>query len=295
MRAWPLWRQLAAVIAPLLVVVVALMAQQWTDREAQVHREALLTARFLMAGIDRELASVQTTLQVLAGSETLAREDLPRLHRTAQATVKTLIANNIVLSDADGRQLMNSLKPWGSVLPAVGNPPELPNVFETRVPVVSDLFMGPVTGTPLVATGVPVFRGDAVVYSLGAGMSPDRIGQVLNRLDLPESWIAAVIDGSGSFIARTHDAPRFVGTKAVPDLTARLAEQREGTLRTRTIDGVPVIAAFSHSQMSRWSVAVGVPTAELQGERRRTTAWVSSALLLSIALAALLLPRSARA
>ena len=293
-HAWPLRLRLVLVLAPLIVAVGLLVLHASAARDAQLRHDALLTARYMMAGIDRELASIQTSLQVLAASDSLARDDLERFQRTAEVTVKTLIANNIVLSDAEGRQLVNTFKPWGTALPARGNPTEIQTVFATHKPAVSDLFTGPVTGTRLVAAGVPVFRGDAVIYSLGVGLSPDRVGQVLNRLELPEGWIAAVLDGSGTIIARTREAARFVGQPAVPELAARVAAQTEGTLDTSTKDGTSVIAAFSRSRQSRWSLAVGVPTASRDATWLRLVAVAAVATLLSVALALRLLPRTAQ-
>ena len=52
---------------------------------------------------------------------------------------------------------------------------------------------------------MPVLRGEDVIYSLNVGLSPERIGAVLGRRSLPEGWVAAVLDSSGTIVARTRD------------------------------------------------------------------------------------------
>ncbi len=101
---------------------------------------------------------------------------------------------------------------------------------------------------------------------------------------LPEGWIGAIFDSSGTIVARTHQAERFVGTKGVPALIARIAEEAEGSLETTTLEGIPVVAVFSKSAVSNWTVALGIPIKELTAELVFTLWWLvagTTVLLLS--------------
>jgi len=122
--------------------------------------------------------------------------------------------------------------------------------------------------------GVPVVRGDTIVYSLNIGLEPDRIAQILSRQSLPDEWVAAVLDGSGTFVARSREAQRFLGQKAVPSVLQYLATNRDGSLETFTIDGIPVVSSFSRSSISNWSVGVAAPKAALEAELYRWIRWV---------------------
>ena len=73
------------------------------------------------------------------------------------------------------------------------------------------MFLAPIRRKPLIAVGVPVFRGDKVAYVLGAGILPERLTEILTQQRLPEDWIAVIFDSAGTIVARTHQMERFVG------------------------------------------------------------------------------------
>ena len=74
---------------------------------------------------------------------------------------------------------------------------------------------------------------------------------------MPDGWVAAALDDDGLIVGRTREM-RYVGQHAVPSLAAA-AREREGTLRSETKEGIPVLTAFSRSSDGRWTVAVGAP------------------------------------
>src|SRR5207342_1641274 len=92
----------------------------------------------------------------------------------------------------------------------------LRRVFETGRPVTTDMFLAPISGKPLIAIGVPVFRGDTVAYVLGAGILPGQLSGLLTQQHLPEDWIAVIFDSAGTIVARTHQIERFLGKKGAP-------------------------------------------------------------------------------
>lgn len=112
---------------------------------------------------------------------------------------------------------------------------------------------------------------------------------LLVRQRLPASWIAAILDRSGRIVARTHEPERYAGTLARADLIARIAERPEGAVESVTVDGVPVVSAFSRSERTGWSVVVGMPRDELQAPLLRSAvvlfAGTAAVLLLTLWLA----------
>jgi len=246
-------------------------------------RDAITTARAMAATLDKDLASLESSLRVLAISRSLASRDFANFYLDAKKALLFQNANTYVLLDSSGSQQMNTLLPFGAPLPATGVPPQLQRIFETDATVLTDVFTGAVTGKPILAMGVPVHGDGKIVYSLNAGIFPERMAALLQRQRLPAGWISAILDGSGTLIARSHEMENFVGKKAVPMLVnaARLAP--EGSLETVTLEGIPVITVFSRSTVSSWAVAIGIPKATLEAELRKSF-W-----LLIVATTALLL------
>ena len=269
-------------------MVVALIAYDYLQGQAQLVRDSKSRARTLISAVDRELASAQAALLTLATSPHLMTDDFPGFYAQAKDVLRSQKLNNIVLIDATLQQRVNTLVPFGAPLPVERNP-VWQRAFEARQPVVTDVFFGPVARKPLIAIGVPVFRDNANVYFLAAGILPERLSEVLTQENLPPDWIGTIFDGAGTIVARTHQPERFVGQKGAAALIARVQEVAEGTLETTTVEGIRVLSIFSRSATSMWTAAIGVPTASLTSGLRHALWWlIACALMLlssSLALA----------
>ncbi|HKX39745.1 MAG TPA: sensor domain-containing diguanylate cyclase [Burkholderiaceae bacterium] len=283
MRAW-LTLLVFACTLPAFACAALYIHFEYQRGRDQVVQDALATARALTATVDRELAGTRSGLLALASSPYLSHDDLARFHEQAREVQRTQNVNNIVLIDAQGQQVVNTLRPYGSPLPEERNAALLA-MFQTAQPIVTDLFVGPVARRPLLAVGVPVVRAERVVYALAAGVWPDRLTTVLVHQRLPQGWVAGIFDGTGTIVARTQDADRYVGQKGSPALIARLAHGGEGVLDGVTLDGTPVVSVFSRSAQSGWSVAIGIPRAMLAGQLRGPLVGLIAATLLLLAAA----------
>jgi diguanylate cyclase (GGDEF)-like protein len=264
-----------ACLTPALLVSAYLIYENYAAHRARLERDAVLQARSLAAALDRELSGVQSGLRVLSTSPALAAGDLRAFYQRARDALAFQIVDNYVMTDREGRQQINTLRDFGAPLPRSGTPPELQRVFEDRKPVLTGLFIGPVTGRPVIAMGVPVFRDGEVVYSLNIGLSPARIGEILGRQAIPAHWVASVLDGSGTIVARTRDPAKFVGQKATPDVLQLLgSSQAEGVLTSRSKEGFPTYAGFARSSVSNWSVVVGASRATIEAGLYQSIAWL---------------------
>ena len=175
--------------------------------------------------------------------------------------------------DQTFQQRLNTLRPFGSNLPFITNP-ELQRVFETSQPVTTDLYLGHVAKQAIIAIGVPVLRGGAPIYVLAAAILPERLSALLNQQHLSADWVGAILDSTGTIVARTHQMERFVGTKGASAMVARMAIAAEGALLTDTVEGIPVLVVFSKSAVSNWTVAIGIPQKTLTTELYTTFAWL---------------------
>jgi hypothetical protein len=184
-----------ACILPTVLVAAYLIARSYAQERASLERDTVATTRALMQAVDAELAGIVSALQVLAASPYLETGELAKFYDLARVALRTIDGDNIVLTDAHGRQLLNTLRPFGEPLPLHGNPDRLRRVLQTTRPVISDLFIGEVTRAPVVAVEVPTFSGGVAAYKLGIGILPHRLGEILNRQKIPpvgwrEYWMA---------------------------------------------------------------------------------------------------------
>ena len=125
---------------------------------------------------------------------------------------------------------------------------------------------------------VPVWKGDAVAYTLAVALAPDAIFASARR-SMPDGWIAAIIDRDGNIAARSRDGERYVGQRATPSLLAAIDGRSEGTSETMTKDDGAMLTAFSRSTRGDWTVAVGVPKTLLVASLHRSIAWLAVAAL----------------
>jgi signal transduction histidine kinase len=222
---------------------------------------ALMTAHALSLAVDRELAIAQTALEAMATSEALAAGDLKAFRERALRDSKTFGLNNVVLSQRNGQQIVNTLLPLDAKLPVNASAADDEIVFRTDAPRVVNVFKGAVAGTLLVGIKVPVRHDGEVKYVLMGLITPQRLNALLGNQNLPVDWVASIFDGSQTIVARTHSPERYVGQKGSSGLLDAMARERSGIIKVPTLEGVPVYAAFSRSEVTQWSVAIGVPAA----------------------------------
>lgn len=289
-----------ACLLPGVIGSSAILYVSYRIERAQLERDTTQTARALTQAVDAELLKAQTAAQALATSEHLVSKDFFAFY--AQATKllqQTEIGNNVVLSDATGQQLLNTIRPFSSPLSRHGNPAQLRRVFATGKPVISDIYIGGVLRRPIISIDVPVLNADGrVVYDLSIGLLPERLGRIAFAQRLPPDWVVAIIDTQGIIASRTHAASSFVGKKATPLLLRRMAEVAEGMVETNTLEGIPISAVFSRSSTTKWTVAIGIPTQQFTAELRHRflmlMAAVMTLLLAGVFTASLLAGRIAR-
>ena len=269
----------------------ALMSSAFIVTDYQRQREhivagAVSTVRSLAFALDKDLTGTIASLQVLSTAPSLLHGDLPTFHARARAVLSFQNVTNFVLLDAQGQQLLNTLKPLGAPLPAKGGPPELLRVFASDAPVITDLFQGPVTGKPILALAVPVRKDGHTAYAMAEGILPERMTAILRAQRLPEGWIGAVMDSQGRLVARTHEPERFVGKLAVAEFREASARAPEGRLELTSLEGIPLVSVFVRSSVCNWTVAIGVPrktlTAGLEQSVLRLV--LANAVLFAVAL-----------
>jgi len=192
----------------------------------------------------------------------------------------------IIVSDLQGRQLLNTRLPFGGPLPPMlPMERELRARFGNEVTLISDVYQPPAAlGPHSFAIQVPVRRNGEVVQLLTMASFANQLQQLLAEQRLPAGWHASIVDRSGVVAARSLEADKYVGQPVRQELALRLQAAEEGFHQGLTLAGVPGTAFFSRSPHSRWTFLVSVPDAALHGAAVRAVALMSSIWLVLLGL-----------
>jgi two-component sensor histidine kinase len=239
-------------------------------------------------------------LQVLALSQALQRGDFEAFRHDAEAFLTRFSDHQtIVVADREGRQVFNTRATRGQALPVRAMRAGTGQVFETRRPVYSPLFTGSVTGEPIVTITVPVFRGGEVILDLSFNPSVAEFQRILERQRPGERWTFSFFDQNGVNFARLPNPERTLGQRASPTLFAEMFKVPEAKVMTVSLEGVPLLTAFSRSELTGWTVAAGIAeetlTAPLLRQLMLTAAIGLVMLLIGLGFALRLATRLARA
>ncbi|MCB1957733.1 MAG: response regulator [Rhodocyclaceae bacterium] len=262
--------------------------ESYRREKVRLETGTLQTARAMALAVDRELTRSLAAVQTVAKSHYLVVNDLEGFHHQALDILKTEeFGRNFVLVDASGQQLVNTLKPFGALLPKAVDTRLQPGggineVLATGRGAISNLFFGPVTDSLVAAADAPVRHGGKVTHVLSLAISLERLGQILKQQHLPETWQTAIYDRNGIIVARTHQPEKFVGQKLAPAMY-RIRESQEGIAGMKTLQGTSVSAVYSRAPSSQWGVVIGVPQAELFGPLRETLLITIISLLIILA------------
>ncbi|WP_448203269.1 response regulator [Azospirillum sp. sgz302134] len=243
-------------------------------QSAAIERSGQDLARTLAVAIDRELSSMAAALQVLTSSHYLAMDDFAGFHRQANEVLRNKDIRregiHIVLTDAHGQQITNTRRPYGEPLPVAAVPGMIRRAADTGQTQVSEVFNGAVAGRPLVAIAVPVLREGQPRRVLALSVPTEVLASVLKRQGLPDGWIAGIWDRQGIFVTRTEAASAFTGTPVSPEVFRVTSAAQAGTFSGTTREGVALFSAYARSELSGWTVAVGVPQTIIAEPMRRS-------------------------
>jgi PAS domain S-box-containing protein len=240
---------------------------EYRDDVAATGRETLARARSLSLLVEQRLQTYVDALGVISGSSSLQDGDFGRFRDRAIGILQQQFPGaGFVVLRADGRQIINTRLPPGAPPPIRASMETTREVFETGRPMVSNLFDAASDRRPIVAIDVPVKdSAGKVIYVVSANPNLADFAALLQQQLLSPNWVASVFDGRGVNIARIPNGDRFVGHKAAPSFLATLLSQREGILDTTSLEGTPLLTAFTRSERFGWSIGIGVPRAELTG------------------------------
>jgi hypothetical protein len=267
-------------VLPLAGMAAALLISAWHQQQQQLSDSTLSRARAMLAVVDQDFNTTQSALFALAGSRMLEQGDLAGFHARTHAMLPAMHADSVLLISRTGDILMSTRVPFGKALPRMGLTPLLSRTISTGKPGVSDLFIGPLTGSFLYTVAVPIKRDGVVVMSLNATAVPAGLNHVLAEQQLPPNWRVAIVDSGGHVVARNRDIDQYLGHLASGVMQERLASgPREGVVESVTLDGIAVQTFYSKSAVTGWAVIVGIPMDDMTAPLRQSLGWLALATL----------------
>ncbi len=260
-----------AVALPFLLLSAGIVWQMIAS-ERDNRREAILfSARALMSAVDAMLSKQIAVAETLATSPALQADDLVAFRQEAERAASGMSGAWIVLSDENGQQLLNLLQPAGASLPrrTAGGLEFQRRALESGQYQVSDVYTGALLATPVVSVEVPVKRAGKPPLALTVVMDPQIFVSLFEERNLPEGWLAGLIDRNGHFIARSRDHAGTVGKPASGGFRAAARRSREGWNEMMSLEGGTLANGHVTSQLSGWVIGLAADKALFDAPIRR--------------------------
>jgi signal transduction histidine kinase len=277
-----------ACILPATLLAAAFMVQDYRSKREQLFTGARDTVRATAIALEAEVSQPRVALSTLAQSRLLRASQWPDFHQQMREVEPPLEVAGLFLVGPDGRLLLHTAADHGTALPAL--PPAVAAAARGTAATTTGLMTDPVTGRLGTAIVVPL-KATAPALALGAWLPPERVSELLDRQNFPPEWIVAVLDASGTLIARSHDMNLFVGRKGSPQMVERMARQDEAVFESVTLEGIEVVTVYSKGGTALgWTVAAGLPRNVFVAELRERALQLAAAAI-GLLLATLLLAR----
>lgn len=229
--------------------------------------------------IDGEIAAAEASLRTIAHSHDLQADQFERLHALLSATSTSPLTWTLV-ADYEGNGVINTLVPYGSPL-AKRSGPWAARIYDGQKTKVGGYFIGTRSKRGVVSVNVPMPAAAGKKYVVTQIFDPRYFNKVFGRNTLQDSWIVGVFDADGISIARNRQPETMVGGQVRPELFEASRRERKGRVRHFTRDGIEVYDTFVRSELTGWTVAVGVPVAEIEAAARATF-WLSATAMLVV-------------
>src|SRR4051812_28643072 len=251
---------------PLILFSGAIIYSNYQQDRREAQDRVLQVIADTRQALESEMQGALAGMIVLANSRSLANQDFETFRISANAFIKQCDGDSAIsIGDAEGRQLFNSSVAIGVPLPPRAPRPERDIVFRTGKPAFSPLFIGSVSKSPIVIISVPVYRDGKVVYDLSFS-PPLRIFQRIIEQQRPsEDWTISIFDQTGANIARLPNPERNVGQRGSQQLLDRLFSSPNGVFPTVSREGVELLSAAEHSELTGWFAVSGIAERTLIG------------------------------
>jgi PAS domain S-box-containing protein len=260
-------RMMAIVLTLAVPLNLAIIVVIWRLSEAamETQRTSLLyAARLVAAATDAKLGEYVALAQALARSPALMEGSLEGFEIEARRIFASVPETWVVVKDLAGQQLVNTASRPGQRLPvcnAIGLAAQN-RALESRSAVITDVQRSGFFQSWIVSIEVPIFKDGQPFRALAVAVQAQSFLRLLNDQQIPENWLAAIVDRQGRFIARVPGNSRYTGEPMSESW--RKVKDSDGLSQPVTLEGDRVVNANAHSQVSGWLIGIAVKKAEMQ-------------------------------
>ena len=278
---------IAVAVLPVWLFAAYLLVEYALNEQNRFEQDALQTARQVSLVVEAELVNLQTIVDGLSKSASLAKGDLKAFHDEARRLV--LGTDQIIaLRDLDDKQLANTEVALGEPLPSVDPvPTEERDRLKSIVVVVSNVFADQNTKSYRVAVAKRVSGPNGEDWLLSVSVPTARIRDVMLPA-VSEGWTVGIGDRSGSYVARSRQHEKMTGQPGLPEYVEKIVGP-SGSFKSRNFEGTTLLAGYYRSAYSGWFYTANVPLSQVQAPLWRSLAAICgigvAALLISLALA----------
>jgi two-component sensor histidine kinase len=261
-----------AVALPFILLASGIV-WQLANNERETRREAILfSTRTLMNAVDAIVSKQLALAQMLATSPALQNNDFEAFRQEAQRAATGLSGGWIVLSNWDGRELINLKRPADEPLPQ-RTPAEIAlahKAIETGRFQISGILSDGASQSHFVTVEVPVKREGQPPLSLTVVMRPEIFLTLFEQWNLPEDWLAGLIDKNGDFIARSRSHEELVGKPASEGFRAAAHGSLQGWNEMISLEGGTIANAHVTSPLSGWVMGLAAEKSLFEAPIRET-------------------------
>ncbi len=278
----------AGTTLPLILFAVGIVYHDYEKDRREATQRVLETVRSIRITLDAEMRRMTGGLQVLALTNALRSGDFANFGAMASGFLDQYAKDGVILvADRNGQLVFSSRKLDTPSLPVRNNREMVDQVFASRQPQYSNLFEGVVKKRTVLTVEVPVFRDGTVVYDISFSPPLEVFQSIIEKQRPSADWTVTMLDREGKVFARIPNPAATFGKRATSSLYDQMFQTDEATLTSTSLEGVPLITAYSRSPLTGWTVAAGVSEGSLVAPLWRDLAITSltGGLLLLVGLA----------
>jgi len=278
----------AGTTLPLILFAGGIVFHNYVQDRDDARQRVLDTVRGIRLTLDAEMQRMTGGVQVLALTDALKSGDFERFRPIAMGFLNQYgKSGTILVADRQGRQLFSSFTTDTAHLPPRNNLEITGRVFATRQPQYSDLFYGVMKKDLIVTVEVPVFRDGEVVYDIVFSPPIEMFQTILEKQQPSADWTLSLLDRKATVFARVPNPVGTIGKQASPSVYERMMAEHEAPLSSVSLEGVPLLSSFTHSNLTGWIIGAGITENSLVAPLWRNLAITSliGGVMLAIGLA----------
>jgi signal transduction histidine kinase len=245
-----------------------LMYRVQNQQQEIVDSQNVDLARAVSSAVDGEVQSSLNALHVLTTLDVLDERTLEPFRASALRLVRTQSNwHAVLLADAQGRGILDV----ADTHVGTGSGATMPwarTVIESRTSYYSNILQEQHPGYYFIIA-TPVIRDARVKYVLAAEIATTQLSSVLARQLAPVGGVLTLIDRDRRIMARTMNEAQTIGGAPASDFVAASRRMTQGSWRAVLLEGTPAYAALKTSDVTGWTVGLGMPFDLVEGPRRR--------------------------